>query len=78
MAPCDLALAHLDEPPHAVLLVDDVVALLQLEGIDLPLATGRHPALVAGGAALAGEVVAGEQHEPEPVGDEAVGERRRR
>ena len=76
VAPCDLALAHLDEPADAVLLVDDVVALLQLERVDLPLAPGRHPALVAGGAALAGQVVAGEQDEPEAVVDEAVGEGR--
>ena len=69
-----LALAHLDEPADAVLLVDDVVARLQLERVDLPLAARGHPALVAGRAALAGQVVAGEQHQAEAVGDEAVGE----
>ena len=73
-----LALAHLDEPADAVLLVDDVVALLQLQRVDLPLATGRHPAGVAGGAALAGQVVAGDQHQAEAVVDEAVDEARRR
>ena len=56
-----LALPHLDEAADAVLLVDDVVARLQLERVDLPLAAGGHPALVAGGAALAGQVVAGDQ-----------------
>ena len=65
-----LALPHLDEPADAVLLVDDVVAGLELQRVDLPLAPRRHPALVAGGGALAGEVVAGEQ-------DQADGRRRR-
>ena len=57
----DLALLHLDEPADAVLLVDDVVAGGELERVDLALAAGRHPAHVAGGRALAGDVLAGEQ-----------------
>ncbi len=69
-----LALPHLDEAADAVLLVDDVVARLQLQRVDLPLAAGRHPARVAGGAALAGQVVAGEQDQAEAVVDEAVDE----
>ena len=44
-----LALLHLDEAADAVLLVDDVVAGLELERVDLLLAPGRHPAHVAGG-----------------------------
>ena len=74
--PLHVALPHLDEPADSVLLVDDEVALLQLERIDLPLPAGGHPALVAGGSALAGEVVAGDQHEPEPGCDEPVGQGR--
>ena len=71
----DLALLHLDEPADAVLLVDDVVAGGELERVDLALAAGRHPAHVAGGRALAGDVLAGEQDQPVGLVDEAVGER---
>ena len=60
-----LALPHLHEAADAVLLVHDVVAGLELERVDLLLAPGRHPAHVAGGRLLAGQVVAGQDREPE-------------
>ena len=74
----DLALLHLHEAADAVLLVHDVVAGRQLERVDLPLAAGRHLAHVAGRGLLPGQVLAGEQHQPVGLVDEAVGERRRR
>ena len=69
-----VALVHLDVAADAVLLVHDVVAGLELERVDLPLAARRHPAHVLGGGALAGEVVAGEHREALALVDEAVGE----
>ena len=45
-----LALPHLHEAADAVLLVDDVVAGLELERVDLLLAPGRHPASGRGSA----------------------------
>ncbi len=71
----DLALLHLDEPTDAVLLVDDVVAGLQLERVDLLLPAGRHLAHVAGGGLLPGDVLAGDQRDPVGLVDEAVRER---
>ena len=68
-----LALLHLHEPAHAVLLVDDVVAGVQLERVDLALAAGRHLPHVAGRGLLAREVVAGEQGQLVDRVDEAVG-----
>ena len=71
----DLALLHLHEPADAVLLVHDVVAGRQLERVDLALAAGRHLAHVAGRRLLAGQVLAGEQHDPVGLVDEALGQR---
>ena len=77
--PLHLALPHLHEPADAVLLVHDVVAGLELERVDLLLAARGHPAHVAGGGLLAGEVLAGEHDqggvvEGEPVGEAALGD----
>ena len=60
-----LALPHLHEAADAVLLVDDVVAGLELERVDLLLAPGRHLAHVARGGLLPGDVLAGED-QPAP------------
>src|SRR5690606_12971760 len=57
----DLALLHLDELADTVLLVDDEVAGLQLEWVDLLLAARRHLAHVARRRLLAREVVAGDE-----------------
>ena len=73
-----LALPHLHEATDAVLLVDDVVAGLELERVDLLLAASRHLPHVAGGRRLARQVVAGEQHQPDGLVDEAVLEAPRR
>ena len=67
-----LALPHLHEPADAVLLVHDEVAGLELERVDLLLAPRRHLAHVARGGLLAGDVLAGEDHQAGALEDEAV------
>ena len=74
-----LALLHLHETPDAVLLVDDVVAGLELEGVDLLLATGGHLAHVARRGLLARDVLAGQEHQAvggvdEPLDRAAAGD----
>ena len=69
-----LALPHLHEPADAVLLVDDEVAGLELERVDLLLAPRRHLAHVAGGGLLPGDVLAGDDDQAGVVDDQAVGE----
>ena len=73
----DGPLDHLDEPAHAVLLVDDVVAGAQLERVDLVAPPRRHPAHVLGPAAarLPGQVGLGDDGEPLLGVDEAPTER---
>ena len=68
------ALPHLHEPADAVLLVDDEVAGLELERVDLLLAPRRQLAHVARSGLLAGDVLTGEDHQPRVVEDQAVGE----
>jgi hypothetical protein len=70
----DLALLHLDEPADPVLLVDDEVAGLELERVDLALAARRHLPHVPGRRLLAGDVLAGDQHQPVRLVDEALGD----
>ena len=71
----DGALHHLDEPAHAVLLVDDEVARPQLEGVDLVAAPRRHPAHVlgrrSGAGGRPGEVGLGEDREARAGHEEA-------
>ena len=72
----DGALHQLDVPADAVLLVHHVVAGLQLQRVDGVAPPARHLAHVPGrGAPPAGDVVAGEQHEPGRLVDEAAGQR---
>ena len=74
----DGALHHLDEPAHAVLLVDDEVAGPQLQRVDLVAPARGHPAHVLGGRALpggAGEVGLGDDDQPRLGGDEALAHR---
>ena len=68
-------LPHLDVAAHAVLLVHDVVTRLQLERVDLSLATGRHPPHVLGRRPLPDDVVAGEHRQALLLVDETVEER---
>ena len=67
-----LALLHLHEPADAVLLVDDEVAGLQLERVDLLLAPRRHLAHVARGGLLPGDVLAGQDRQAGLVEQQAV------
>ena len=68
----DGAADHLDVAADAVLLVDDEVAGLQLHEVDGVAPAGRHLRRVAHrGAALAGEVVLGEQRQADAGEGEA-------
>ena len=78
----DGPLHHLDELAHTVLLVDDVIARTELQGVDLVAAARRHPPHVLGratrgGRRRTGQVGLGDHGESGTRDEEAPTEARR-
>ena len=69
----DSALHHLHVPPHTVLLVDDEIARLELQGLDLISTSSRHATFASATGILGlGEVTGGSNEQFDRLGREPM------